>query len=421
MMGFNQNKFLKLLLVVFVFTVPASSLEAQGLNLLDKMRSELADIPVSPQQSRLPSGEERIPLEGKIDRSSYRLGPGDEVDVSVWGAEMYESSQLVVSAEGRLLVSLAGPVDVDGLTIEEAEDRLVQRMMEYFSGARITLTLINPRIFRVYAVGAIHRTGTYYMSAVDRVSDLLVEAEGVRQGGSQRRIRLLDSERRHFKTVDMMRYRMQGDLRENPLLIDGCIVEIPPLENYVLLRGSFANLSGSDTVMLNDKLNDQITEFVVEYLPGESLSDLLGLVGGPDLIETVAEGRLVLGRQRQNPQSWVPLSKDIVEKPLEQQAVYEFPVRNKWVFVSGNVKLPGRFLYHPGWTAWDYLGMAGGPDMNGSGKTFSIKRSDGSQFKSKEGVEVMPGDVIYVPQRFKLYEWASVVSFVTTLIWIFAR
>ena len=419
----DSSKFLKLLPVLLVFSVCTSSLEAQSVKLYEKTRPTLGEKLGPTPRSQPSAPEVMIPLEGKIDRLSYRLGPGDEVDVSIWGTELYESYHLFVSAEGRLLVPPAGPLEVDGMPLAEAEAYLVQRMAEYFSEARISLTLINPRTFRVFAVGALARPGTYFMSAVDRVGELITESGGVRSGGSRRRIRLLDGDRRLLKTVDLMRYLMQGNLQENPMLIDGCIVEVPPMENYVVLRGSFTNLSGSDSVAVGERQIDQISEFIIEYLPGETVGDLLELVGGPQNFETIDGGRLVVSDNPQASQRWVPLTREMIESPPEQEAIYEFPVRNKWVLVSGSVNLPGRYIYQPGWTVRDYLGQAGGPNMSGAGKTCYIRRSDGSQFKCKIGDDVLPGDVIFVPQKFRFYEWAfgPLVTLVTGLILVFNK
>ena len=418
MMYSGRRNLLKLLMILLVFAFSASLLEAQTLKYLNKKRRELEEKMAGSPEYKPTTPEIVIPLEGKIDRSSYYLGPGDEMDVSIWGAEFYESFHLFVSAEGRLLVPPVGPLEVDGMSLDEAESYLTRQISKYYSEARISLTLINPRTFRVFAVGAIKKPGIYFMTAVDRVGGLLVEAEGIRSGGSQRRVRLLDRDRHLIKTVDMIRYRMQGTLEENPTLVDGCIVEVPPVENYVILRGSFTNLSGSDSVTVGRWLRDQISEFVVEYLPGETLEDLLELVGGPGNIQTVAEGRIIVGDSLRNSKRWVPLTEQMAAAPLEHGTIYEYPVRNDWISISGSVSFPGRYLYQPGWTVRDYLGQAGGPNSQGSGTRCYIKRVDGSNDKAKFDDTVLPGDILYVPQKFRFYEWSPVVTLITAILFI---
>jgi len=413
----DPGKMLKSVLVLLVLLLPALRLQAQGQQLFNKTRTEVG-IKAAPSQSGRPSAAgERVPLEGKIDRSSYRLGPGDEVDVSIWGTELYESYHLFVSPGGRLLVPPAGPLEVHGMTLAEAESYLVRRMSEYYSEARISLTLINPRTFRVFAVGALSRPGTYFMSAVDRVSELLTEAGGLKPGGSRRRIRLLDSGQRLLRTLDMMRYRLQGDLEQNPFLVDGCMVEVPPVKDYVLLRGSFTNLS--DSVAVSERRGEEQNEYVVEYLPGETLSDLLHLVGGPEEFETAGEGRRVVLGGQSDPQRWIPLTPRMIEAPVEQGAIYEFPVRNKWVLVSGKVNLPGRYVYQPGWTVREYLGQAGGPESGGSEKKCYIKRAGSDKLDCKPDDQVLPGDVIFVPEKKKSpLDWVlgPITALVTLII-----
>ena len=94
-------------------------------------------------------------------------------------------------------------------------------------------------------------------------------------------------------------------------------------------------------------------------------------------------------------------------------------MRNKWVFVSGKVNLPGRYVYQPGWTVRDYLGQAGGPAKDGSEKKYFIERNDDIKIKCKPGDEVLPGDVIFIPERSRsILEWTlgPVTALVTLVI-----
>ena len=67
-----------------LFFLTGSSI-AQGLELLEKGFSTLREKERDLELSTPRKPEEMVPLEGRIDRSVYRLGPGDEVDVSIWG------------------------------------------------------------------------------------------------------------------------------------------------------------------------------------------------------------------------------------------------------------------------------------------------------------------------------------------------
>ena len=389
-------------LLIALLLISAVSLKGQRREIFDSSLPILlrrAEA-VKPPSTRI-APEELIPLDGKVDRNVYRLGPGDEVDVSIWNTEPFTSYDLFVSAEGRLLVPPAGVLEVSGMTLAEAEEFLARQLAAYFSDeASISLSLINPRTFRVYAAGAVLLPGTYAVSAVDRVSDLIRAAGGIKRGGSKRRVRLLNKEHELLEEVDLMRHESMGDLSYNPRLLDGCIVEVPPIENYVIFTGRFPNLSGFDTVRVKDWNLEEATEFTLEFLEGETLMDLLALAGEPQMPDTSLVGKVFVSRADWKDHNYVELTEEMLDEKLEYGSHYQFPIRNTWVFVTGSTNNYGRFIYQPGWTVQDYLGQAGGPNWNGSRKTIYLRRSDGTEFKCKPTEKVFPGDSIYIPEKF---------------------
>ncbi|HLA38923.1 MAG TPA: polysaccharide biosynthesis/export family protein [Candidatus Glassbacteria bacterium] len=366
--------------------------------------------------------EELVPFEGKVDRASYRLGPGDQVNVTVWGTEPLASQELTVSGDGRLLVPPAGALEVAGLTLDEAEKFISTRLSHFFSDeTSITLSLVNARTFRVYAAGAILVPGTYAVTAVDRVSDLIRAADGIRKGGSRRRLRLYDRDRKLIQEVDLMRHAATGELQCNPHLVDGGIVEVPSIERYVVFSGHFPNLSDVDTVRVKDWNLETATEFTIEFKEGESLRDLLALTGRPAISDTALAGNAFVSLGQPEKNSFQVLTADMIDQPVQNGAFYDFPARNNWVFVTGSTNSFGRYLYKPGWKVQDYLGQAGGPNYNGSRKTIWLRRADGNEFKCSPGETIYPGDVIYVPEKFHfdrvLPVMAGVASALIFVIW----
>lgn len=347
--------------------------------------------------------QELIPLDGKLDRNEYRLGPGDEVDVTIWGTDPLLTYNLVVSGEGRLLVPPAGALEVAELTLVEAESYLAQELAKYFSkDAPVTLTLMNPRTFRAYVAGAILLPGTYAVSSMDRASDLIRAAGGIKRGGSKRRVRLLTKDNVLVREVDMMRHEATGSLADNPRLDDGCVVEVPPIDKFVVLMGRFANLSGTDTIRVKDWNLEEANEFIVEFKPGESLKDLLTLAGAPLEPDSTMAGKAFFSRSGLRTNEYFPLTPEMLSQPLQSGTYYDFPIRNNWVFVTGSTNAYGRYIYKPGWNVQDYLGQAGGPNWNGSQKTIYLRRLDGQEFKCKPSEPVFPGDVIYIPEKFHM-------------------
>ncbi len=86
--------------------------------------------------------------EGVIDRDSYRVGPGDKLMLQVW-SPAYEETPTVVSGDGRVAVPFAGPVDVAGLTLAEAESAIATEFLNALKRGRVSISLIEPRKIRI--------------------------------------------------------------------------------------------------------------------------------------------------------------------------------------------------------------------------------------------------------------------------------
>ena len=272
------------LLLAFLFT--SARLMAQDTGKLEKRMEELGNSGMSSSRTTVQPSRpsELIPLEGVVDRDEYILGPGDEVDVSIWGGEEYKSYNLTVSAEGRLLVPPAGPIEVSGISLAAAELRVQQRLAKYFTGGSSSLTLLKPRLFRVTVAGFVSAPGTYTVSAVDRVSDLLQASKGVISSGSIRQIKLYDRQRNQIKEVDLASYLMDGDRKKNPQLIDGAIVEVPEAENTVIVIGDLPGLYTRSDSIINASGDKELSpRNVVEFFEGETLADILKFTGYPDV------------------------------------------------------------------------------------------------------------------------------------------
>ena len=84
----------------------------------------------------------------------YRLGPGDAVYVDVWGAsqQRFEST---VSPDGTINIESYGPVDVDGLTVAQANQRLRATLGKRYGGSNIRLTVGQTKTITIDVMGEV--------------------------------------------------------------------------------------------------------------------------------------------------------------------------------------------------------------------------------------------------------------------------
>jgi protein involved in polysaccharide export with SLBB domain len=76
-----------------------------------------------------------------------------------------------------------------------------------------------------------------------------------------------------------------------------------------------------------------------------------------------------------------------------------FPVKEKQVFVTGEVNQPGVFPFQPGYTAERYIALAGGPNTTGAYDKIDIFGLDGSKRGGDRRSLVYRGETIVVKQK----------------------
>lgn len=172
----------------------------------------------------------------------YRLGPGDEVIIDVWGASETTIRQ-TISPEGSILVNTLGPVYLSGKTVGEANQYLKQEFARIYSGVSgtapttdVKLTLGEIRSIQVNVMGEVMIPGTYTLSSFSSVFHALYSAGGVNKIGSLRNIKIV----RNGDVVaelDVYDLLMKGKMKDDIRLQDGDVVLVDPYISLVQIWG----------------------------------------------------------------------------------------------------------------------------------------------------------------------------------------
>jgi polysaccharide export outer membrane protein len=112
----------------------------------------------------------------------YRLGPGDQLRMSVFKVEGYEA-QVEVLSDGTINLPRLGSVPVWGLTIDEARQRITVGYDRYLRRPLVYLDLLAPRPVRVTLVGEVQKPGFYSLTQNQGVANL--QAAGPAASGTQ--------------------------------------------------------------------------------------------------------------------------------------------------------------------------------------------------------------------------------------------
>lgn len=209
---------------------------------------------------------------------NYILGPDDEIVVDIYGNAV-DNFRMKISPEGTVKMLNLAPVYVNGLTIEQANERIIARLRQAYSGVNkpgsgtySTITLGNVRSIRVMITGEVARPGTYTVSSLATAFNALYLSGGPNINGSYRNIEVVRNNK-VIRTIDLYRFLVDADLRDNIALQDQDIILIRPYDLRLELLGEVKKTG------------------IFEARKGETFGDILKYAGGftPEALSSVIQ------------------------------------------------------------------------------------------------------------------------------------
>lgn len=166
---------------------------------------------------------------------NYRLGPGDEVNIDIYGASQ-ESISETVSPDGYVTVEDFGLIQLGGLTVSQAKQKLRSVLGPRYQGSHIELTVGQTRTITISVIGEVKMPGTYTMSAFATVYNALYMAGGPNEIGTLRNVKVYRNGRL-LSNVDVYDFLLNGKLTGDVRLQDNDIVTVGPYEALVNIAG----------------------------------------------------------------------------------------------------------------------------------------------------------------------------------------
>jgi len=273
--------------------------------------------------------------------SDYIIGPGDQLDVQLYGKDNSDV-QLVVGRDGRVSFPQLGPISVAGQTFASVKASLEARVRRQMIGVSANVTMADTRSIRVFVLGDAKQPGSYTVSGLGTISSALYAAGGVKPIGSLRNIQL----KRRGEVVgrlDLYDMLIRGDASQDARLLDGDVIFIPPIGPTVRVDGEVHRPA------------------IYEFRNDSSVAEVLQLADG--LTAEADTTKLALTRID------AALHRVVLEVDLGARAGREEGIRNGdslWVprlrptldagiAVDGYVYTPGVYAYHQGMRLTDVL------------------------------------------------------------------
>ena len=166
---------------------------------------------------------------------NYILGAGDAVFIDIYGASQ-KTIEETISPDGYVVVEDFGPIQLGGLTVEQANARVKSKLGTRYSSSNIQFSVGQTRTITVNVMGEVKTPGSYTLSAFATVFHALYMAGGPNDIGTLRNIKVYRNNRL-VTTVDVYDYILNGNLKGNVRLADNDVITVGTYDCMVNVTG----------------------------------------------------------------------------------------------------------------------------------------------------------------------------------------
>lgn len=278
---------------------------------------------------------------------NYILGPGDELQVNVYGVQEYNAS-IPVSVEGKVSIQYVGQLSVSGLTIEAATQKIKAAMSKVYSTigsgqSQLSISLSRIRTIRVTIIGS-KQPGNYSISSLATVYNALFLGGGPGKNGSYRNIELLRGNK-VFRTIDIYKFLVGGDQTDNVGLKDNDVIRIPAYTKRVTVEGQVKRAG------------------IFEMKKGESFKDLLTFASGFNEFAYTASVNVLQKTDKEFKVRDVKASEFVTYLPSSGDVFRVTKILNRFenrIIIKGAVFRPDTYSFYAGMRISDLISKADG-------------------------------------------------------------
>ncbi|MDC0834444.1 polysaccharide export protein [Geitlerinema sp. CS-897] len=201
----------------------------QMVEYLDRHSSDRPATPLDLSPLLPESPSRRGPLSGD-NWEVYRLAPGDAISVVVQPPFQDLTTSAEISFQGTIFIPLLGTVSLQGLTVEEARQKLTRLLNNYVVNPDVQVVLAAPRQAQVTVTGEVARPGFFPVAPNAPLVQALLTAGGVTIEADLRLVtvrRTLDDGRILSQTLDLYTPLIEGTSIPDLRLRDGDVIFVP--------------------------------------------------------------------------------------------------------------------------------------------------------------------------------------------------
>lgn len=278
---------------------------------------------------------------------NYILGPGDELQISVYGVQVFNAT-IPVTVEGSIDIQFVGQIAVIGMTIEAATQKIRSAIANVYSTVRsgqsqVSVSLSKVRTIKITVIGS-KLPGNYSVSSLATVYNALYLAGGPGKNGSYRNIELLRNNK-VFKNVDIYHFLVNGDQSDNIGLKDNDVIRIPAYSLRVAVEGEVKR-SG-----------------IFELKPKETFKDLLSFASGFNELAYTASINITQKTDKEFKVRDLKASEFATYKPQSGDVFKVTRILNRFenrIKITGAVFRPDTYSFYEGMRVSDLVKKAEG-------------------------------------------------------------
>ena len=278
---------------------------------------------------------------------NYVLGPGDELQISVYGVQEFNAS-VPVTMEGKVNIQYVGQISVSGMTIEAATQKIKGAIARVYSTvasgqSQVGVSLSRIRTIRVTIIGS-KQPGNYSISSLATVYNALFLGGGPGKNGSYRNIELLRNNV-VYRNVDLYRFIVNGDQSDNVGLKDNDVIRIPAYNQRVTVEGQVKRPG------------------IFEMKKGETFSELLTFASGFNELAYTASVNVLQKTNKEFKVRDIKESEFGVYQPLSGDVFRVSKILNRFenrIKIEGAVFRPNTYSFYEGMRISDLVRKADG-------------------------------------------------------------
>ena len=333
----------------------------------------------------------------------FVLGPGDEINLSLWGQVNLQES-LTINKQGQVYFENIGLINISNMSLSEVEKIFEKKLSNIYSTITDGSTQLNVELgklksINVYFSGQINNPGISIVHPFSDVFTAIIQAGGIKKEGSLRNVQIIRSNN-VIASVDFYEFFSSGKNSFSKIrILDNDVIHIPTVSQRVEIKGEI-NHEGFYELQDSESLND-----LVQYAGGLTKKAASSAI--IDLIIPISE-RVGDSFAQSSRNINLADSSNIILNNGDAVNIMAISAVASKVQVLGRVKNPGSYSYYS--NLKQVLDLAGGFEDPFFRKTIVddkivILRKDDNQFYAKEiitsysdanKVQLQPDDKIFI-------------------------